>query len=152
MSRREDGYCGLYCGSCPLFIKTKEGMINDFAAEIGLPVEDVACSGCKSEQVAKWCRTCNLKDCSKEKGFETCIECSDYLCEDLKAFKDDVEYPYHIEIEENLKQINEEGMEVWLASMKKRWSCDNCGQPHNWYQQECSNCDSKVDGYEKPQD
>lgn len=152
MKKVEDGYCGLYCGACMLFLKTINGEIEEFAAENGLPVSDFACYGCKSEQVAKWCRECNLKDCSSEKGLDNCGECNEYPCDDLVNFRDDPQYPYHIEITEYLEEISNKGKEAWLRSMEKRWSCKECGEPYGWYQLSCNNCKAAVDGYEEPSD
>lgn len=85
--RMLDAYCGLYCGACPKFMMTENGEIEEFAAKNGLSVEDFACSGCKSGQVAKWCRVCKLKMCAQEKGFDSCAECRDYPCTDLISFR-----------------------------------------------------------------
>ncbi|NLM98345.1 MAG: DUF3795 domain-containing protein [Halanaerobiaceae bacterium] len=148
--RMLDAYCGLYCGACPKFMMTENGEIEEFAAKNGLSVEDFACSGCKSGQVAKWCRVCKLKMCAQEKGFDSCAECRDYPCTDLISFRDDPKYPYHKEIAAYLEEIKEAGKEAWLLSMKERWSCKNCGEPYNWYQLVCDNCKEKVNGYEEP--
>lgn len=151
MERKEDGYCGLFCGSCVIFMKTKEGKSEELALEMGMPVEDIACFGCKSDQVSTWCRTCYFKTCCREKGFDTCAECDDLMCENLTQFKNDELYPYHIEIGDYLNQIKNEGKDKWLASMHDRWSCKNCHTSHNWYQQKCDPCGSTLDGYKKPQ-
>ena len=152
MERKEDGYCGLYCGVCPIFMKTQDGRIEQLALELKMPVEDIACSECKSDQVAKWCRNdCSLKKCCREKGYSYCIECDDFLCQDLIKFRDDPRYPYHTEVEVYLDQIRKEGAESWLKSMKTRWSCQSCHTPHDWFQQICSCCGSAVAGYQKPE-
>ncbi|TCL62383.1 uncharacterized protein DUF3795 [Hydrogenispora ethanolica] len=150
--RKENGYCGLYCGACPVFMKTQNGQIEQLAAELGTPVVEVACFGCKSNQVAKWCRDdCPIKKCSQEKGHDYCIECDDYLCKDLMEFRDDPRYPYHTEIEAYLDQIRKEGTESWLNFMKIRWSCKNCHTPYDWFQQTCNRCGAAVAGYHKPE-
>lgn len=150
MVGQEDGYCGLYCGACPIFMQTNDGNLDPLVAEIGLPLEDITCYGCKSDQVAKWCRECNLKKCARAKGYNTCIECEEYPCAGLIGFRDDPRYPYHVETENYLDQIKNEGLDTWLTSMKVRWACPRCQTPYNWWQQICNNCGSTLEGYKKP--
>ena len=147
-----DTYCGGYCGACPIFMKTTSGKIDELVVEFGVPAEDIACYGCRSEQLSKdWCRDCFIKTCCREKGIDTCVECDDYPCKRLNVFRDNKDHPYHKEHEWCLDLIKNHGKEMWLTSMIKRWSCENCQTPFNWDQDKCDNCGSKVDGYKKPE-
>jgi hypothetical protein len=128
-------------------MKTASGKIDELVVEFGVPAEEIACYGCRSEQLSKdWCRDCFIKTCCREKGIDTCVECNDYPCKDLIVFRERKDYPVHKEHEWCLDLIKKQGKEAWLTSMKKRWSCKNCQTPFNWSQQKCENCGSKVDG------
>ena len=48
--------CGLYCGSCPRFLKGK-------------------CLGCLDYHKASWCK---LRTCCLEKNIASCADCKDY--------------------------------------------------------------------------
>ena len=48
--------CGLYCGSCHRFTKG-------------------SCPGCAENVKASWCK---IRQCTKEKGYHTCAECTEF--------------------------------------------------------------------------
>lgn len=48
--------CGLYCGTCGAYLKEK-------------------CSGCAGDEKAGWRKA---HSCSKERGYRTCAECTDF--------------------------------------------------------------------------
>ena len=61
-------YVDTYCGACPIFMKTISGKIDELVVEFGVPAEEIACYGCRSEQLSKdWCRDCFIKTCCREK-------------------------------------------------------------------------------------
>ena len=69
------GYCGLYCGACPIMLNTKAGAGTE------------QCYGCKSEQPTGYCAVCGIRDCARGKGYEFCNECSEYnTCERMQKF------------------------------------------------------------------
>lgn len=138
-----DGYCGLYCGACPVFLATKSGEAEKTGTD--------KCMGCKSETVsAGWCRECSLKKCARKKGFDFCYECADYPCQDLEGFKNAPEWPYHTEVYDYMGIIKKEGKEGWLKKMSVRWSCPSCGKEASWWDLECLYCGTKLNGYKKP--
>lgn len=147
MEFRKDGYCGLYCGACLIFIKTENGTIDLLAAEMNMSPEELSCYGCKSEKNSPWCATCALKTCARERKFEFCIDCDEYVCEDLRSFIDDPQYPYHLVVERNMERISEEGLEKWLATQEQRWRCPACGQKHAWKDEQCKECGADVSSY-----
>ena len=85
-----ESYCGGYCGACPILMKTTTGKIDELVVEFGVAEEDIACYGCKSEQLPKhWCRTCYIKSCCIENGYGTCVDCDDYPCKPIKVFRNE---------------------------------------------------------------
>ncbi len=141
-------YCGGYCGACPTYFKTINGTIQDLAYDLGRPVEDIACYGCKSEQVSNdWCRDCFIKACCIEKEFDTCIECDIYPCNRITHFQNDKRYPHRKEHDQLLRLIKEKGMDSWFTTCIKRWSCSNCNNLFTWDAELCLNCGNKLNGY-----
>ena len=138
MDYSADGYCGLYCGACPMFLGSRAG------------AEKNPCLGCKSRTVSGWCLTCDIKACARNKGLEFCYPCEKYPCEKMEGFKNAKEYPYHQEVYDYLETIKKEGKAAWLASMRTRWSCPSCHREASWWDLSCKNCGSKLDGYSKP--
>ncbi|MGB7538775.1 MAG: DUF3795 domain-containing protein [Anaerolineales bacterium] len=134
-----DGYCGLYCGACPMLLGTKAG------------TEKNACLGCNSDKNPEWCVTCERKACARERSLEFCSVCADYPCEILENFKTSAEYPYHSEVYEYLPLIRQEGKPAWPEKMKVRWSCPECQQEASWWDVSCTHCGAKLSGYQKPE-
>ncbi len=138
-----DGYCGLYCGSCPSYLATMEGK----AVELGLD----ECQGCKSKVLApSWCAACTLKACAREKGVDFCNACVDYPCQELEDFAKAKDWPYHTEIYDNMTMIAQRGKEAWLGAMRERWSCSSCGKESTWWDLACTDCGNPLHGYERP--
>ncbi len=48
--------CGLYCGSCPKYLKEK-------------------CPGCHGNEKAAWCK---IRSCCLEHNYSSCAECKEY--------------------------------------------------------------------------
>ena len=95
-------YCGLICQGCPIRLATREEddekkykMRVEIAQQIkkhygqDCKAEDVTdCDGCKSGtgRLFSGCKTCHIRRCAIEKGFENCAHCSEYACDRLKEF------------------------------------------------------------------
>jgi hypothetical protein len=150
MDKVFDAYCGLFCRACPIFISTLESGNDEMTAGSSTSYEERACSGCKSGQVAIWCRDCAIKNCARGKGFDNCGECSEYPCQEINQFVDDADWPYHKETPEYIRDIKEQGKEFWIEKVTRRWSCEKCGSIYSWFSLECSKCGSPVNGYKNP--
>jgi len=111
------GYCGLNCAACPVFIattknddelrrKTAEEWSKLYAEFLGgkpLKPEDMNCEGCRSGNNGYiGCKTCPIRACSREKGFDTCAGCGKYeTCVMLNGFFSQ----HHEQAKENLDRI-----------------------------------------------
>lgn len=142
-------YCGLYCGDCIRFkskasalasdllneletakfgdyAKVKQSQISDFQhfevmlkllGHISQLICEVPCrqggDGCID--------SCQIIECVKEKSFEGCWECTDYVtCEKLEFLK-----PFHGDTPlNNLHKIKELGIHAWAKHRGKcyHWS------------------------------
>jgi len=100
MTIREIGCCGAYCKTCPALI-------------------DKSCRGCKlgyengERNIDK--AKCKMKVCCfKERNYETCADCPDYLsCEILKGFYSKKGYKYK-KYRQALEFIRENGYAKFL--------------------------------------
>ena len=138
-----EGYCGLYCPSCPHYMMTEK--------DPDAPRVNETCRGCKSGVCClSWCDHCTLKACARSKGVEFCFQCTEYPCPDLDAFKNDARYPYHSEVYDYLEMIKRDGKGAWLSRMKQRWSCPECGAAYSWWTRRCPRCGKPVNGFEQP--
>ena len=151
LNYRYDAYCGLYCGSCEMLITTKKNELDNIAKRKGLDNEGVKCYGCKTDIVYEHCRNCHLKKCAKEKSLDFCYECKEYPCSELNQFRNDSNYPYHIEVFDNLQEVKEKGLNEWLKNQKLRWSCPSCKLEFMWYTMKCEDCGKEVKGYNRPE-
>lgn len=84
--------CGNDCAACPRYIghsyeKSQEEL--QHTAELWLKIgyrdrvvstDEISCMGCKPEN---WCRY-HVAACCMEKGIETCADCEEYPCDNMK--------------------------------------------------------------------
>jgi hypothetical protein len=141
-----DAYCGLNCGACPVGRANESGdtdLLAKMAEDWGRNAGDLICEGCKAEITADFCSRCGMRLCAREKGLEFCIECSDYPCWVLSAFRND-DAPHHSMVLRNLEQIRNLGVEGWLEAQAARWSCPVCGKRFGWYDETCEGCGGKL--------
>lgn len=132
--------CGLFCKACSLYIGTTEepARLAEIADRFGMAVEDVKCTGCRSDQIGFYCRQCKMKLCTAEKGIEFCNECETYPCDELKEFQ--AERPHRIELWENLARIKEAGYEQWFNEMLDHYACSECRTLNSAYDIKCRKC------------
>lgn len=130
------GFCGLYCGACPIMVTTKAGTGTE------------QCYGCKSEQPTGYCSVCGIKSCALNKGYGFCNECPDYTsCEQMQKFLKDANWPYQQIVLKNLNLIQQNGLSNWLEEQDQRWRCKNCGTSHSWWDEACPRCGQPVKNY-----
>lgn len=85
-------YCGLTCTECPAYLATQsnddqkrkevaEMWSREFKADI--KPDHINCDGCLSEskRLFAHCTVCEIRKCSRERGFENCGHCGDFACE-----------------------------------------------------------------------
>lgn len=143
MNSDYDTYCGLYCGACDALLATERGTVEALAKEWRRPASAVACRGCKTNVNSVFCRECKVKTCATAHAVETCIDCGDYPCQRLIAFRD--QHPHHGAALRNLERRREVGKEAWLDEQRARWSCLGCGRAFSWYEERCQACGEELD-------
>jgi len=104
--------CGLNCATCDARIATlaNDNELRAQTAEkwkvqfsAGITTEMINCTGCREEGVKfSHCSQCEIRNCAKSKGFETCADCD--MLEGCVLLKDI--HQYLPEALENLKSLN----------------------------------------------
>ena len=90
-------YCGLDCGECPAYKANltddqalREETASTWSKEFGATIapDDVNCTGCHGTEGIKFahCSECAMRLCALQRPVETCADCGEYPCDDLKQF------------------------------------------------------------------
>ncbi len=104
-------YCGLDCSKCIGYVATQSNSKKQIAevAKIwsiqfhaDVKPEHVICDGCKTEKRKSFhcAHLCKICKCCIEKKYNSCIECTDFACNDLKFVLDNAP-----ETRENLEKL-----------------------------------------------
>ena len=107
--------CGLHCLECPVYIATKnndaklrEETADKWSAYFDNPLipDELYCDGCKTEngKLFGWCNRCPVRICVIEHGMQSCAECQDYPCEEIKKIHE-INPKAKQEIEYRIKKI-----------------------------------------------
>lgn len=151
--------CGLYCGVCAIYIayrenhhKLKERLVNLFKGGIpgkgtlpsseNLSTEDIRCSGCLSDNVFMYCKHCEIKDCTREKGYTGCHQCNEFPCQYIEDF------PMTVSKKVILRAIpywREVGTEKFIEDEETRYICPECGNKVFRGAVKCNQCQTKLD-------
>jgi hypothetical protein len=144
------GYCGLYCGACNHYRSSfpESKHLLEEKIKQGEDPHSYSCRGCRGEleYMHAGCDVCDIKSCSVEKGLEHCGLCSSFPCEKIIEFQHDDRYIHHLDVIDNLNELNEKGSEQWLKEQQKKWTCD-CGMHFSWYETNCSSCGADLMTY-----
>ena len=126
-------YCGLYCGSCPLYLAS-------IKAE---DPSEVVCLGCKSDKLADHCLECEMKDCASAKNLNSCGECDQFPCEKTEPFHNSDKDMAKV-AEKSCYRIRETSYSKWIKEQVGRWTCKNCGLSFSFIDETCPNCKADV--------
>lgn len=151
--------CGLYCGVCAIHlahrdnnVKLKEKLVSLYRGGTPgkgtlpnaehLTADDIRCNGCQSDDQFMHCRQCEIKDCTKDKGYEGCHECNDFPCQHIDNFSMAVgkkvilrAVPYRREF----------GTEKWVEDEEARYVCPQCGNSVFRGAMRCNQCKGQLD-------
>jgi len=148
--------CGLYCGTCGVYIATRDENAK-FKAILGnlygTEPEETECLGCMQAGTAPnlyaYCQSCAIRDCVKSKGLYSCHQCGDWPCDMIRAF------PIATGRRVMQRAIPEwracvdahgddKGSEAWARSECERYHCTDCGAPLFRGAQRCRSCKAVV--------
>lgn len=123
--------CGMNCGLCIGHLRNRN-----------------PCGGClgnNDKNKPDGCKSCTVVTCEylaeTESGF--CYECPKYPCRRLKTLDKRYTTKYGMSMFKNLGFIKEKGLENFLESEQKKWTCPNCGSGLSVHRDSCLNCDYK---------
>lgn len=136
--------CGLYCGVCSIYIAHRDN--NQKFKEIltgvyGVPVEEIQCEGCLSVEPFVYCRSCPIKDCTREREYEGCHQCDEFPCEHIDNFP--IAVGKNV-ILRSIPQWREMGTEAWVKAEEERYSCPECGYGLFRGAKKCRECKTEV--------
>lgn len=136
--------CGLYCGVCSIrvaYVTENEKLKEKISGFYGVPPEQIACEGCKSDVVFVYCRVCPISDCATERNLKGCHQCDDFPCERIDNFP--FEQGKKV-ILRAIPQWRELGTEKWVEAEIERYKCPSCGAPLLRGFPRCGSCKQPV--------
>ena len=151
--------CGLYCGVCAIMMahrdnnqKLKERLANLYKGEVpgkgtlpnseNLSAEDIRCRGCLSDDLFMHCKQCEIRTCTREKGYTGCHQCDEFPCHHIEHF------PMSVGKKVILRAIphrREVGTEKWIQDEEARYVCPECGNKVFRGAIKCNQCKAKLD-------
>lgn len=137
--------CGLYCGVCGVMIAHRDDnqkFKEKLAGVYGISVDEVKCSGCKSDERIIFCQQCKIRDCVDTKGYIGCHQCDDWPCEHIENFPVPVGKKV---IMRAIPQWREMGTEAWVVAEEERYNCPECGYTLFRGAKRCRSCKVEVD-------
>jgi len=116
--------CGLDCWNCPVYLASNDdGLRAKIAQNMGIPVEQVNCQGCRDENgvipFLGMTEPCGAYKCAENNGVSFCCECSDFPCDYLHPFADMASQVPHNTKVFNLCLIKKMGLESWAETKAK---------------------------------
>ncbi|MFA5067857.1 MAG: DUF3795 domain-containing protein [Candidatus Izemoplasmatales bacterium] len=128
--------CGMNCGLCVWYQfgkydLNKRGIHKEY------------CPGCipRGENCTHMGDKCELL---AEGKVRFCFECVDFPCKRLKSLDKRYRTKYHLSMIENLRFIQTEGIESFLAKERNKWRCEKCGRAICCHNGLCLTCDLDV--------
>lgn len=148
--------CGLYCGTCGVYIATRDG--NEKFKQVigglyGTKPEETECRGCMQpeppEKLYLYCQHCNLRKCVREKGYYSCHQCADWPCDRVENFglatgKRVMKRTIPLWQAKVAAQGDEKGSVAWARAECERYHCSDCGNPLFRGAQRCRACGKDV--------
>lgn len=148
--------CGLYCGTCGVYIATRdnnEKFKTVMGGLYGTKPEETECRGCMQpdppQKLYFYCKFCKIRDCVQEKGFYSCHQCEDWPCDMIGNFglatgKRVMLRTIPIWREKVAELGDEEGSVAWARSECERYHCPHCGEPLFRGAQRCRACKQTI--------
>ena len=151
--------CGHYSGVFALYIshrdkneKLKQGLVNLYKGNTpgkgtlpnseNLSTTDIKCDGCLSDELFMHCRQCEIRNCTREKGYAGCHECNEFPCRHIEDF------PMAVGKKVILRAVpyrREVGTEKWIEDEEARYVCPGCGNKVFRGVIKCNKCKINLD-------
>ena len=119
--------CGINCGTCLAYLRVKN-----------------KCYGCRVDfdSKRKTCVECRIKNCEflAKTNSKFCFECEKFPCERIKHIDKRYRTKYRSGLIQNLLLIKETGINTFLESEVKKWTCPKCGSTLCVHREKCLKC------------
>lgn len=120
--------CGMNCALCLAFQRLKK-----------------RCPGCREEDPNKshYCQMCIIRNCPTIQNnlSHFCYECENMPCKRLKLLDKRYRTKYGMSMIENLIEIKEKSMEVFLTHQVEKYTCKTCGGLICVHRSRCLTCE-----------
>lgn len=122
--------CGLNCGVCIAHLREKN-----------------VCAGCTEDggYKAKSCMNCIIKNCENRRtlALSQCgSACPDFPCRRLKALAKRYLENYKVDLFDNLRHIETDGLDAFARADAVHWACPVCGATLSMHRDACLNCNT----------
>lgn len=146
------GICGLYCGTCPRYLASRENdveQLEEISEATGVPIEQVRCDGCLSDNVFPTCVECRhgFRRCAAEREVTWCFQCHDFPCQRLRDFLHIHVVngiSHHARAIDDLQFMKEHGVERWVQEQERAGRCPQCGKRLYFFTRECPSCQKQI--------
>jgi hypothetical protein len=122
--------CGMNCGICMAYLRDKNH-----------------CPGCRVKDANKAVSTqrCKIINCEdyQNGNLKYCFDCERYPCIRIKNLDKRYRTKYNMSMIENLGNIKESGIELFVQNEAMRWTCSECGGTVNVHRGCCFSCGAK---------
>jgi len=147
--------CGLYCGTCGVYIATRdenEKFRTVMGNLYGTKPEETLCHGCMHpdpDKVYGYCKICKIRDCAQSKGFYSCHQCREWPCERIENFG----FATGVQVMKRAIPVwrakvaelgDDLGSVAWARAECERYHCSSCGRPLFRGAQRCRHCKQPV--------
>jgi len=128
--------CGMYCGACRSYLILKKNLFEEKGRKNG-------CKGCRIRN-----KNCSFikRDCAliRKNEINFCYECDSFPCSNLKKIDERYTERYNVSFVQNLKRLQEIGLEQWFKEKESLYRCAECGGEICVHDAECFDCGKKV--------
>jgi hypothetical protein len=124
--------CGMNCAICKAYLSYSRGVPKK-KGQIS------HCSGCRERN--KKCAFIK-RDCEKicKQQISSCSQCKGMPCASLAHLDEHYSQRYGMSMVENLKMIQEKGMDAFLSSQEEKYRCPSCGDVISVHDGKCYSC------------
>lgn len=150
--------CGLYCGVCAIYLahrdnneKFKQILLGLYQGDVPgkgtlpnseqLTKDDIRCCGCLSDDQFMHCKQCDIRNCTKERGYAGCHQCDEFPCQHIDAF------PMAIGKKVILRAVpyrRKFGDEKWVEDEEARYYCPQCANKVFRGVVKCNKCKAEL--------
>jgi hypothetical protein len=132
--------------------KFKERLVNLYKGGISgkgtlpnsenLETKDIRCGGCLSDDPFIYCRQCEIKDCTQERGIDGCHQCHEFPCSHIDNFAMSVGKKVILRCVPYRRDV---GTLKWMQDEEARYYCPECGNKVFRGAVKCNRCKTGLD-------